>query len=324
MTREAFGIDIGGTGLKGAPVDLDTGKLLAERLKIDTPHPSTPEAVADVVSQIVKHFGWTGPVGATFPAVVKAGVVQTAANVDQAWIGTDAATLFSKSLGGVEVTVVNDADAAGLAEAKWGAAKAHRGVALLLTLGTGIGSALILDGTLVPNTELGHLTIRGKDAEDRASALVRENKELSWKKWAKALDEVLSEYEKILWPDLIVLGGGVSREPEKFIPLLKLRTKVVAAVLQNDAGLVGAALYDEETRLGATPAPTRRGATSPARRATPPRKTAPRKAPPKQAGTATAPTKAAVDTPVKRAPRAAEAAGLVEAPVDPTRPAPTT
>ena len=273
MTREAFGIDIGGTGVKGAPVDLDTGKLLAERLKVDTPQPSTPEAVSDVVATLVKHFGWTGPVGATFPAVVKAGVVQTAANVDQSWIGTDAATLFSQKLGGIEVTVVNDADAAGLAEAKWGAAKEHRGVTLLLTLGTGIGSALILDGTLVPNTELGHLTVRGKDAEDRASALVRENEKLSWKKWAKHLNEVLAEYEKILWPDLIVLGGGVSREPEKFIPLLKLRTKVVPAALQNDAGLVGAALYDEETRLAATPAPTRRGAGLPPRRVTPPRTT---------------------------------------------------
>jgi len=251
-----FGVDIGGTGVKAAPVDLATGKLLADRLRIKTPHPATPEAVADVVADAVKQLGWTGPIGSTFPAVVKSGVTKTAANVDPGWVDADAAGIFGKRLG-VPVTVVNDADAAGLAEARFGAAAGHRGVVLLLTLGTGIGSALLLDGQLVPNTELGHMEVNGgREAEKWASEIIREKKDLSWKEWAHRLSIVLQTMESLLWPDLIVLGGGVSKEPDKFVPLLDCRTPVVAATLANDAGIVGAALYDAETRGGRTAAPT--------------------------------------------------------------------
>ncbi len=301
MTREAFGIDIGGTGVKGALVDLDTGKLIGDRFKVATPRPATPAAVSKVVGQVVSHFDWKGPVGATFPGVVKDGVVKTAANVDKSWIGMNAATLFGNTIG-ASVTVVNDADAAGLAEAKWGAAAAVRGVTLLLTLGTGIGSALLLDSTLIPNTELGHLGVRGKEAEKRASEIVRENKKLSWKKWAGRLSEVLATYEMLLWPDLFVLGGGVSRDHDKFIPLLTCRTPVVPATLENDAGILGAAWYDEETRRASTPAPAKATVKrAPARRA--PVKQAPvKQAPVKQAPATPPSTAPAVAAPVTRAP----------------------
>lgn len=237
-----LGIDIGGSGVKAAPVDTASGQLIAERLKLATPQPATPDAVSAVVAQLVTAFSWTGPAGVTFPGVVVNGVIHTAANVDPSWIGVDGATKFAKETG-VPVTLLNDADAAGVAEMRFGEGKSERGTVLLLTLGTGIGSALFIDGILVPNTELGHIQIRGKDAEKRASDLVREVNELSWEKWAARVDEYLAEMEALLSPSLIIIGGGVSRKADKFMPLLTgLRARLVTAALHNDAGIVGAAM----------------------------------------------------------------------------------
>jgi polyphosphate glucokinase len=237
-----LGIDIGGTGVKAAPVDTTTGQLTAERQKIATPQPSTPAAVAKVVAQLVQAFAWTGPVGITFPGVVVGGVVHTAANVDPSWIGVDAVKLFGSEIK-LPVTVLNDADAAGVAEMRFGAGKGVPGTVLLLTLGTGIGSALFIDGILVPNTEFGHIQIRGKDAEKRASEHAREEHSLSWGDWAGRVDEYLEHMEALLSPSLIVIGGGVSRKSDKFLPFITgLRTKVVPAALHNDAGIVGAAM----------------------------------------------------------------------------------
>jgi polyphosphate glucokinase len=237
-----LGIDIGGTGIKAAPVDTTTGELLAERQKLDTPHPATPGAVTEVVSQLVKNFGWTGPAGITFPGVVIDGVIHTAANVDPSWIGIDGPPAFAAATG-LSVTMLNDADAAGVAEMRFGAGKGVRGTVLLLTLGTGIGSALFTDGVLVANTEFGHIEIRGKDAEKRASELVREEHNLSWGHWADRVDEYLAHMDALLSPRLIIIGGGVSKKSDKFLPLLTgMRCEVVPASLQNDAGIVGAAL----------------------------------------------------------------------------------
>lgn len=236
-----LGIDIGGTGMKAAPVDTSTGELIADRHRILTPHPATPPAMADVVTQLVRHFDWTGPVGACFPAVVASGVARTAANIDQAWIGTDVAATFAAG-SGCDVTVVNDADAAGLAEIEFGAAKGHDGVVVMVTLGTGIGTAVFADGVLVPNTELGHLIMKGKEAEKLAADSVRQAKNLSWKKWAKRLDDYLAYLEALLWPDLIVVGGGVSKKHDRFLPLLTTHAEVRPAQLLNQAGIVGAAV----------------------------------------------------------------------------------
>jgi len=239
-----LGIDIGGTGIKGAPVDTTTGELIADRFRIPTPHPATPDAVAGVVAEVAKHFDWTGPIGATFPAVVKEGVVQTAANVDTAWVGADAARLFTSATG-APVTVLNDADAAGMAEMEFGVCKGRMDTVIVITLGTGIGSAVFSRGHLVPNTELGHLQIRGKDAERRAAESIREAKQLSWKDWAKRLNEYFAALEALLWPDLIVIGGGVSKKSAKFLPLLKSRAAIVPAQLLNEAGIVGAAVVTQ-------------------------------------------------------------------------------
>ncbi len=237
-----LGIDIGGTGVKAAPVDTTTGQLMAERQKVATPQPATPEAIAKVVAQLVQAFEWTGPVGITFPGVVVGGVVHTAANVDPSWIGVDAGKLFGSETK-LPVTVLNDADAAGVAEMRFGAGKGIPGTVLLLTLGTGIGSALFIDGVLVPNTEFGHIQIRGKDAEKRASDHAREERDLSWGDWAGRVDEYLEHMEALLSPSLIIIGGGVSRKSDKFLPFLtRLRAKVVPAALHNDAGIVGAAM----------------------------------------------------------------------------------
>jgi polyphosphate glucokinase len=237
-----LGIDIGGTGIKAAPVDTATGELTAERQKLTTPHPATPDAVVEIVAQLVRAFDWTGPAGVTFPGVVVNGVIHTAANLDHAWIGVDAVKTFEAGTR-LAVSVLNDADAAGVAEMRFGAGKGVGGTVLLLTFGTGIGSALFTDGVLVPNTEFGHVEIRGKDAERRASELAREEHDLSWGTWAGRVDEYLSHVEALLSPGLIIIGGGVSRKSEKFLPLLSgLRAKVVPAVLQNDAGIVGAAM----------------------------------------------------------------------------------
>ena len=244
---QVLGIDIGGTGIKGAPVDVATGKLLADRQKIATPHPSTPEAVSDVVKELAGSFGWTGATGITFPGVVTGGTVQTAANVDKSWIGTDAAALFGKAIGSA-VTVLNDADAAGVAEMTFGAGAGMRGSVLMLTFGTGIGSALFTEGTLVPNTEFGHIEINGKDAEKRASERAKELHDLSWSKWAGRVDEYMQHIEALLSPGLIIVGGGISKESEKWVPLLTgVRAKIVPAKLLNDAGIVGAAMSAART-----------------------------------------------------------------------------
>ena len=236
-----LGIDIGGTGIKGATVDTRTGELVAPRHRILTPQPATPDAVADVVADVAKHFEWTGRIGATFPAVVQHGTVKTAANVDKSWIGADAGALLGQATGS-DVTVLNDADAAGLAEMEFGAGQHRNDTVVVVTLGTGIGSALFVNGSLVPNTELGHIQIRGKDAERRAAESVRDREQLSWKQWAKRLNEYLAVIEALLWPDLIIIGGGVSKKSDKFFPLLKTRADVVAAKLLNEAGIVGAAV----------------------------------------------------------------------------------
>ncbi|MEU0501013.1 polyphosphate--glucose phosphotransferase [Nocardia sp. NPDC005998] len=238
----AFGIDIGGSGVKGAAVDLTTGELVHKRIKIATPQPSTPQAVTDAVTELVAQAGWEGPVGITLPSVVLEGVAQTAANIDKAWIGTDARTLFSEALGGRAVTVLNDADAAGLAEDRYGAAKEFDGLVVLLTFGTGIGSALLFQGTLVPNSELGHLEIGGMESEHRAAASVKDRDGLSFAQWAAEVSIVLSGLEKLFWPKVFVAGGGISRDAEQWIPLLTNRTQVIPAHLENTAGIVGAAM----------------------------------------------------------------------------------
>ncbi|HBW20097.1 MAG: polyphosphate--glucose phosphotransferase [Streptosporangiaceae bacterium] len=237
-----LGIDIGGSGIKAAPVDTGTGKLVADRVKLATPQPSEREAVAAVVGDLVTTFDWTGPAGITFPGVVMDGTICTAVNLDPSWIGTDGRELFGTATG-LPVTVLNDADAAGVAEMRFGAGAGQRGTVLLLTFGTGIGSALFIDGTLVPNTEFGHIEIRGKDAEKRASEHAREEQELSWGKWAGRVDEYLEQMERLLSPSLIIIGGGVSRKADKFLPLLtSLRAPIVPAAMHNDAGIVGAAM----------------------------------------------------------------------------------
>lgn len=237
-----LGIDIGGSGIKGAPVDVKKGALAGDRFRIPTPQPAVPEAVAEVVGEIANHFGYTGPTGITFPGVVKDGIVHSAANVDKTWIDTDGVALFSPHIGGA-AHVVNDADAAGIAEIRFGAGREQSGVVILLTLGTGIGSAVFNNGVLVPNTEFGHLQIRGKAAEKRAAESIREEKDLSWKKWAKEISVFLDQMEILFSPDLFIIGGGVSKKADKFIPHIKTKQSVpiVPAKMQNQAGIIGAA-----------------------------------------------------------------------------------
>jgi polyphosphate glucokinase len=242
---QALGIDIGGTGIKGAPVDLATGKLLADRKRIVTPQPATPDAVADVVREVAQSFGWTGVVGATFPGVVSNGTIRSAANVDKSWLGVDAATLFGKAIGS-DIIVLNDADAAGLAEVKFGAGAGVNGSVLMLTFGTGVGTALFTDGVLVRNTEFGHIEIRGKDAEKRASEQAKVHRGWGWKEWTERVSEYLQRMEALLSPDLIIVGGGISKEADKWVPLLTgVQAKIAVATLQNDAGIVGAAMATE-------------------------------------------------------------------------------
>ena len=236
-----FGLDVGGSGIKGAPVDTETGELLAERVRIKTPQPATPEAIAGTAVKVVRGAGWDGPVGCGFPAVVKDGVVRTAANIDEAAIGFDMQARLGQDLGSA-VSVINDGDAAGLAEMRWGAGREVEGVVLMLTLGTGIGTSLFVEGRLVPNTELGHIEIRGEDAEHRAADSARKRDDLSWEEYAQRLDEYLHRIENLLWPDLIVIGGGISKKSKKFFPHLTARTKIVPAEMFNEAGIAGAAL----------------------------------------------------------------------------------
>jgi polyphosphate glucokinase len=250
-----LGIDIGGTGVKAAPVDTVTGQLLADRQKLETPHPATPDAVIGVATELVKSFGWTGKAGITFPGVVIGGTIRTAANLDPSWIGLDGAQAFGQATG-LDVTVLNDADAAGIAEMRFGAGKGQVGTVLMLTLGTGIGSALFIDGILVPNTEFGHIEIRGKDAEKRASEHAREIGDLSWGKWAGRVDEYLAHMEALLSPSMMIIGGGISKKSDKFLPLLTgLQAAVVPAAMLNDAGIVGAALAAVSGPVGAATAP---------------------------------------------------------------------
>jgi polyphosphate glucokinase len=241
MGNLSFGVDVGGSGIKGCAVDLDAGALIGERLRIPTPETSTPEAVAEVIVEIVQSFDWHGPVGVTLPCVVKAGVAHTAANIHQDWIGTDAVTLLTARIG-ERALVINDADAAGIAEMRYGAGRGVTGVTVLVTFGTGIGSAVFVDGTLVPNTEFGHLQLDGRDAEDTAAAAVRDELGLSWPQWAARVTVYLRALETVVWPDLIIVGGGVSKRADKWLPLLGNRTPVVPAALRNNAGIVGAAL----------------------------------------------------------------------------------
>ncbi len=240
--NEILGIDIGGSGIKGAPVDLRIGEFSRDRLRVPTPDPAKPKQVTHAVGEIVRHFEWDGPVGVTFPGVVVDGTVHTAANLVDEWVGLNVAALFAKETGAA-VTLVNDADAAGVAEMSFGAGRGRGGTVLMVTLGTGIGSALFVDGVLLPNTELGHIEINGKDGETRASSHAREVHGWSWEKWAKKLSKYLRRVEALVWPSLIIVGGGVSKEAEEFLPLLKgVRAEVVPAELHNAAGIVGAAM----------------------------------------------------------------------------------
>ncbi len=236
-----FGIDVGGSGIKGAPVDTETGELVGERVRIKTPQPATPEAIVATTVEVVRQSGWEGPIGCGFPAVIKDGVVRTAANIDDAAIGFDLGGTLAAELG-VPVVVVNDGDAAGLAEMRWGAGRGNDGVVLMLTLGTGIGTSVFVEGRLFPNTELGHIEIQGEVGEHRAADSARKREDLSWKEYAKRLDEYVHRLEDLLWPDLIVVGGGISKKSEKFLPRLTARTEIVPAQMLNEAGISGAAL----------------------------------------------------------------------------------
>lgn len=249
MTNQAIGVDIGGSGIKGAPVDLETGELLEERFRIPTPQPATPDAVGETVAQVIAHWAPEPgiPIGVAFPGVVQRGIVRTAANVDSAWLDTNLQDVIRKH-SGHEVYVMNDADAAGFGEYAYGAARGEDGLVLLVTLGTGIGTALIADGRLVPNSELGHLVIDGLDAEEYAAESARERHGLSWEEWAVHVERYLGEMERLLWPDLIIVGGGVSKEHEEFLPLIRTRAPLVPAGLFNNAGIVGAAVAATEER----------------------------------------------------------------------------
>jgi polyphosphate glucokinase len=238
---QILGIDVGGSGIKGAPVDVETGQLLAERLRIKTPKDGEPEPIAEVVKQIAQSFNWNGPIGIGFPAPIKGGVALMAANVSEKWVGTNADALFSK-VTGCECTMINDADAAGLAEMTFGAGRGQPGTVIMITLGTGIGTAIFHRGQLLPNTEFGHLEVEGEDAEFRASDAARQREDLSWKKYAKRLNKYLSTMENLFWPNLFIIGGGISKESEKYLPLLTIETPIVTAQLLNEAGIVGAAL----------------------------------------------------------------------------------
>ncbi len=238
---QVLGIDIGGTGIKGAIVDVSNGALATERFRLLTPQPSKPNKVAATVADIAEHFGWSGLIGCTFPAIVREGVVYSAANVDTAWIGKDGQALLSYRTGS-RVILLNDADAAGIAEMEFGAGRGEKGLVMMLTFGTGIGSAMFVNGILVPNSELGHLRMHGEDAEARASDRARQEENLPWKKWAKRVDAYLAYLEALFSPDLFIIGGGISKETPKFLPHLKRQTRIVPARFLNEAGIMGAAL----------------------------------------------------------------------------------
>ena len=236
-----LGIDVGGSGIKGAPVEISTGELLAERYRIKTPDGAEPEPVAETVAKIANYFDWKGPIGIGFPAPIKGGVAMMAANISEKWVGVNADELFSQATG-CPCTTLNDADAAGLAEMELGAGRGQPGTVIVLTLGTGIGTAIFYRGKLLPNTEFGHLEMNRKDAEYRASDFARQRDDLSWKKYAKRLNRYLMEMEKLFWPNLFIIGGGISKKSEKYLPLLTIDTPVVPAQMLNEAGIIGAAL----------------------------------------------------------------------------------
>jgi polyphosphate glucokinase len=242
---QILGIDVGGSGIKGAPVDTDTGKLVAERVRIKTPEEAEPEPVAEVVARIAQSFDWKRPIGIGFPAPIKNGIAMMAANISEKWVGINADELFTSATG-VPCKVGNDADVAGLAEMTFGAGKDQTGTVIMLTLGTGIGTAIFSNGHLLPNTEFGHLEMNGKDVEYRASDAARQAKDLSWRKYARRLNSYLLAMERLFWPDLFIIGGGISKVHDRFIPLLTVRAKVVPAQFQNEAGIVGAALFTKD------------------------------------------------------------------------------
>jgi polyphosphate glucokinase len=246
-----LGIDIGGSGIKGAVVNTKIGVMLTERFRLPTPVISKPDAVAEVVSQIVKHFNWEGPVGCGVPSVVLDGVLLTASNIHTKWVGENAVEIFGRATG-CPFFVINDADAAGIAEMEFGGGKGQKGTVLLLTLGTGIGSSIFTEGILVPNLELGHLKIRGKDAERRASDATRKRKNLSWEEWASRLQEYISTMEGLFWPSLIIIGGGVSKQADKFIPSLNTNARIIPAKMLNQAGIIGAALFARQNVIAET------------------------------------------------------------------------
>ena len=246
--RNILGIDFGGSGIKGAPVDTKSGKLLKERYRIATPIHATPDKVADIVKSLVKYFRWEGPLGIGFPAVVQKGIVKTAANIDKSWIGVNAMELFKQKTG-FPAFVLNDADAAGMAEMRFGAGKGKKGLILLITVGTGIGTVIFSRGKLVPNTELGHITLKsGMEAEEFASDAVRKRDKLDWDTWADRFNLYLQEMEQLFWPELIIIGGGLSKKKERFIKHLHLNSEIVVAKARNEAGIIGAAIACRSNR----------------------------------------------------------------------------
>jgi polyphosphate glucokinase len=246
--RKILGVDFGGSGIKGAPVDAKEGVLLAERFRIPTPDPSTPENVIQVIKEIGKHFKWNGPIGVAFPAVAQGGVIKTASNIDKSWIGVNAAKKLM-SVTGLPAHIVNDADAAGMAEMKFGAGKGMKGSVLLITVGTGIGTVFFTRGKLLPNTELGHIYLdSGIEAESYASDAVRKNEDLDWSSWGKRFNVYLEEMERLFWPDLIIVGGGLSKKKERFIDQIQVKAKVVMAKSRNEAGIIGAAIATRANR----------------------------------------------------------------------------
>jgi len=247
---EALGIDIGGSGVKGAPVDIETGTLLAPRLRIATPKPVKPKAMGEIIATIVEHFKWDGAIGCGFPAAIPSGVALNVANLHKKWEGIDVSRFLSDIVG-KEISVINDADAAGIAEMSFGAGRGEKGVVLMVTLGTGLGTALFTQGKILPNVELGHIEIKGRVAEQWASVAARKRYKLSWQRWGKRLNTYLNYLESLFYPDLIILGGGISKRHEKFFPYLKLRARVVPAQLYNNAGIVGAAaIYKGDLTVG--------------------------------------------------------------------------
>lgn len=236
-----LGIDIGGSGIKGAIVDAETGEMITDRYRLKTPKGAKPADVAEVVGAVARHFAWTGPIGCTFPAIIRNGVAFSAANVDDSWIGTDAKSLFEEATG-CPVTVINDADAAGIAEMVFGAGKDQQGVVIMLTLGTGIGTAVFVDGHLLPNTELGHIEMNGGDAEQQAADSARSREDLSWKKWGKRLNQYFQALDFLLSPDLFIVGGGVSKKSDKYFKYIETRAPLAVAQMRNEAGIIGGAM----------------------------------------------------------------------------------